>query len=121
MCEQVSCAIQISLTCDMIYLCVDRSLLYVDRSLLSVNRSLLRVDRSLLCVNRFHVRYKSLFRATQFIHKRPFHSQKNLSAVPIRIPNRNRNRVLTQCVTLVTVKKCHDFECVTSVTLSDFF
>ena len=99
----------------------------VDRSLLCLDRSLLCVDRSLLCVNRFHVRYKSLFCVTWFIHKRPFHSQKTLpSAVPIRIPNRNRNRNRvctshTQCVTFVKVKKCHDFECVTSVTLSDFF
>jgi len=48
----------------------------------------------------------------------------SLRAVPIRIPNRNRNRLCTshtQCVTFVTVTKCHNFEFVNSVTRSCFF
>jgi len=47
-----------------------------------------------------------------------------LRAVPIRIPNRNRNRFCTshtQCVTFVTVIKSHNFAFVTSVTRSVFF
>ena len=46
-----------------------------------------------------------------------------MRADPIRIPNRNRNRVCTshtQCVTFVTVTKCHNFEFVTSVTRSGY-
>jgi len=42
-----------------------------------------------------------------------------MRAVPIRIPNRNRNRFCTshtQCVTFVTVTKRHEFEFVTWVT-----
>ena len=47
-----------------------------------------------------------------------------LRAVPIWIPNRNRNRVCTshtQCVKFVMVTKCHNYEFVTSVTRSGFF
>jgi len=45
-----------------------------------------------------------------------------MRGVLIRIPNRNRNSSThTQCVTFVTVTKCHNFEFVTSVTLSVFF
>jgi len=45
-------------------------------------------------------------------------NQLKLRAVPIRIPNRNRNRFCTshtQCVTFVTVTKRHYFEFVSSV------
>jgi len=47
-----------------------------------------------------------------------------LKAVPIRIPNRDRNRsctIHTQNVICVTVIKCHNFEFATSVTRSVFF
>ena len=48
----------------------------------------------------------------------------HMRAVPIRIPNRNRNRFCTshtQCVTFVTVTKRHEFEFVTWVTRSGSF
>ena len=48
---------------------------------------------------------------------------KILRAVPIQIQNRNRNRVCTshtQCVTVVTVTKYHNFQFATSVTRSGF-
>ena len=47
-----------------------------------------------------------------------------LTAIPIWIPNRNRNRFCTrhtQCATFSTVTKCHHFEFVTTVARSGFF